>query len=630
MFSVLWLIPALPLASFLFLVLTGGKLGQRAVAAVSVGSVAGATIVTALVGSRFAYSPPPGNAYTQTLWQWMHLGPFAPTIGLRLDALSLTMIAVITVVGLLILIYSTAFMRADEGYSRFFTYMTLFLGSMLILVLADNLLFLYLGWEGVGLCSYLLIGFWYKEPENVRAALKAFFMTRIGDTALLVGLFLLFVTFGTLEIQTILHEVSGYPVGSALCNAAAALLLGGAVGKSAQLPLQTWLPDAMAGPTPVSALIHAATMVIAGVYLLARTNTIFLMAPAVMSAVTVIGTATLLLAGFSALAQHDIKRILAYSTMSQIGYMFLALGVGAWAAGIYHFITQALFKSALFLGAGILIQSFDGEHDIFKMGGMHKRLAATSRAFFAASLTLAAVPPLTISFNSKDVVLNAVWLSPRGGPALWAWGLVGAFLTAAYAFRLFFAVFAGPVRQEPRHPPWTRMLVSFSILAYLAALAGLPDLLHVAFGIDSIPELLALTLPRTRHSFSAPGWVWVFQAIYVCISLVAIGLMYVLYHADLGWVRRLTASRPGALLHRVWLTGWGFDWVYVRGLARAYAGLAHLNRYDVVTAFYAGVARVFGASSDLLRGTVNGNVRWYVAGVAAGAAIVVGVAVLLW
>jgi NADH-quinone oxidoreductase subunit L len=630
MFAILWLIPAFPLAGFLILTLTAGRLTHRVVAIVSVGAAAASTLVTALVGSRYAYAPPPGNAYTQTLWQWLHVGSFAPTIGLRLDALSLTMVAVITVVGLLILIYSTAFMRSDEGYNRFFAYMSLFIGSMLILVLADNLLFLYLGWEGVGLCSYLLIGFWYKDPANVRAALKAFFMTRIGDTALLIGLFLLVVTFGTLNIQTILRDITSYPTGAALCNAAAALILGGAVGKSAQLPLQTWLPDAMAGPTPVSALIHAATMVIAGVYLIARTNAIFLMAPAVMSAVTIIGLATLLLAGFSALAQHDIKRILAYSTMSQVGYMFLALGVGSWAGGIYHFITQALFKSALFLGAGILIQSFDGEHDIFKMGGLHKRLPSTSRAFFAASMTLAAVPPLTISFNSKDVLLNDVWLSPRGGPVLWAWALVGAFLTAAYAFRLFFTVFAGPVRQEPRHTPWTRMVVSFSILAYLAALAGLPDLLHVAFGIDSVPDLLALTLPHGRYSFSEPGRVWIFQAIYAFVSLAAIGLMYVLYRADLGFVRRLTAWRPGALLHQLWLTGWGFDWVYVRGLARGYAALVRLNSDDVVLALYTQVARFFGWCSDLLRWTVMGNVRWYVAAVAGGAAIVMGVAVILW
>jgi NADH-quinone oxidoreductase subunit L len=630
MSSILWLIPAFPLASFLILALTGGKLTQKAIATVSVGCAAASTIVTAIVGSRFAYAVPAGNAYTQTLWQWLHLGPFAPTFGLRLDALSLTMIAVITVVGLLILIYSTAFMRSDEGYNRFFAYMSLFLGSMLILVLADNLLFLYLGWEGVGLCSYLLIGHWYKEPENVRAALKAFFMTRIGDTSLLIGLFLLVITFGTLDIQTVLRDISRYPVGAGLCNAAAGLLLGGAVGKSAQLPLQTWLPDAMAGPTPVSALIHAATMVIAGVYLIARTNAIFLMAPAVMTAVTIIGLVTLLLAGFSALAQRDIKRILAYSTMSQVGYMFLALGVGSWAGGIYHFITQALFKSALFLGAGILIQSLDGEHDIFKMGGLHKRLPSTTRAFFAASMTLAAVPPLSISFNSKDVVLNDVWLSPRGGPVLWAWALFGAFLTAAYAFRLFFTVFAGPVRQEPRHKPWTRMLVSFTLLAYLAALAGYPDLLHAAFGIDSIPDLLALTLPHASYSFREEGWTWIFQAIYAGVSLVAIGLMYVLYHADLGFVRRLTAWRPGALVHQAWLAGWGFDWVYVVGLARGYAGLARLNSSDVVLTVYAGVGRFFGRCSDLLRWTVVGNVRWYVAAVAGGAAIVVGVAVILW
>ena len=345
MLSLLWLVPALPLAGFAILAVTAGRLPRRAVSTIAVGSVSLSAVVAILLTVDYTLAAPAGGlAYSQTLWQWMRVGNFAPSVTLRLDALSVTMMVVVAFVSALIHVYSTGFMADDEGYSRFFAYMNLFVGSMLILVLADNLLLLYLGWEGVGLCSYLLIGFWYREPDNVRAALKAFFVTRIGDTAFAIGIFLLFTSLGTLNIQTILSEISEYPVGSALPTAAAALLLVGAIAKSAQLPLQTWLPDAMAGPTPVSALIHAATMVTAGVYLIARMHTLFVMAPAVLLAVAIIGAVTQLLASFSALTQHDIKRILAYSTISQIGYMFLALGVGAWAAAIYHFVHARLLQ----------------------------------------------------------------------------------------------------------------------------------------------------------------------------------------------------------------------------------------------------------------------------------------------
>ena len=335
--------------------------------------------------------------------------------------LSLTMMVVVAFVSLLIHVYSTAFMASEEGYSRFFAYMNLFVGSMLILVLADNLLLLYLGWEGVGLCSYLLIGFWYKEPRQRPGRHEG--VLRDPDRRHgfrhrhLPALHVARDPADPADPQRHL-QVSG---GSSLLTAAAALLLVGAVGKSAQLPLQMWLPDAMAGPTPVSALIHAATMVTAGVYLIARMHGLFLAAPAVLFLVAIIGAVTLLLAAFSALIQHDIKRILAYSTISQIGYMFLALGVGAWAAAIYHFVTHAFFKSALFLGAGIVIKMLDEEHDIFKMGGLRHRLPLTFWAFLFAALTLAAVPPLTLTFNSKDLILNQVWLSGRAAARSGRW-----------------------------------------------------------------------------------------------------------------------------------------------------------------------------------------------------------------
>ncbi|MGW8251836.1 MAG: NADH-quinone oxidoreductase subunit L, partial [Anaerolineales bacterium] len=376
MLRLLWLVPGLPLAGFVLLTLSSGMdLKKSVVAWIGSASVGLSAVVALIIGISFINAPPPGHVYIQYLWTWMDVAGFSPNIAFHLDNLSLVMILVVTVVGFLIHLYSTEFMQGEEGYERFFAYMNLFVAAMLVLVLADNLLLLYLGWEAVGLCSYLLIGFWYHDPANGRAARKAFIVTRIGDTALAIGLFMIFTNLGTLQIQEVLQRAQQtWAPGSALAVAAAALLLGGAVGKSAQVPLQIWLPDAMAGPSPVSALLHAATMVTAGVYLIARTNELFTLAPVVLSAVAVIGAVTLLLAGFSALVQRDIKRVLAYSTMSQIGYMFLALGVGAWTAAIFHFVTHAFFKALLFLGAGVVISRLHHEHDMFKMGGLRQRL----------------------------------------------------------------------------------------------------------------------------------------------------------------------------------------------------------------------------------------------------------------
>ncbi|MEO6775416.1 MAG: NADH-quinone oxidoreductase subunit L, partial [Kofleriaceae bacterium] len=321
MLALLWLIPALPLAGFVVLGLAGFRMPRHAIAIIGVGSVALAAAIGLAIAIQFVAAPPPGHAYSQTLWCWISISTFRPTIGLRLDALSLVMVVVVAVVSFLIHLYASASMAKEDGYARFFAYMNLFVASMLTLVLADNLLLLYLGWEGVGLCSYLLIGFWYKDEVNGRAAQKAFIVTRIGDVSLALGIFLVFTRLGTLDLQKMLELATQmWPKGSGVALAVALLFVGGAVGKSAQLPLQTWLPDAMAGPTPVSALIHAATMVTAGVYLIARTHTLFELAPAAALTVAVIGAATLLLAGVSALFQRDIKRVLAYSTISQIGY----------------------------------------------------------------------------------------------------------------------------------------------------------------------------------------------------------------------------------------------------------------------------------------------------------------------
>src|SRR5574340_663825 len=487
--GLLWSVVAVPLSSALVLAVLGSRCSHRVVAALGVGSIGLSAVITMLVATDFVIASPVGQPYSEVLWTWINVAGFQPNIGFCLDALSLVMILVVTFVGFWIHLYSAEFMMHDEGYGRFFAYMNLFVGSMLTLLLADNLLLLYLGWEGVGLCSYLLIGFWYRDPVNGSAARKAFIVTRVGDTAMLLGLFLLFTSLGTLQIQDLMHRASEqWAVGSPLAVAAALLLLGGAVGKSAQLPLQVWLPDAMAGPTPTSALIHAATMVTAGVYLIARTHTLFTLAPQAQLVVAIIGAATLLMAGFSALAQHDMKRILAYSTVSQIGYMFLALGVGAWPAAIFHFMTHAFFKALLFLAAGVVIEALHHEHDIFRMGGLRRELPVTFWTFLIGGCALAGLPLMTAGYYSKDLIIWGAANAPQGGAVLWVAAIAGVFMTALYTFRQIFVVFFGPLRTPVTRRPGPAETIPLVILAALALGGG-------ALGPPLI-GMLAQALPR--------------------------------------------------------------------------------------------------------------------------------------
>ena len=463
------LIPAFPLFSAIVLMVSAGRMPRALEAGFGVGSVGLSALCVAIVAQGFMAD---GQVQELTLWTWIAIDNFTPHIAFYVDGLTLVLMSVITGVGFLIHLYSVEFMASDESFSRYFAYMNLFVAAMLILVMADNLLLLYLGWEGVGVCSYLLVGFWYRDPDNGKAARKAFVVTRVGDTAMALGLLLLFTELGTLDIQPLMAAAnSQWQVGSTLAVLATALLLGGAVGKSAQLPLQTWLPDAMAGPTPVSALIHAATMVTAGVYLIARTHELFLLAPATLEAVAWLGLATLLLAAFAALAQNDIKRILAYSTISQIGYMFLALGVGAFSAGIFHLMTHAFFKALLFLAAGAVIHCLHHEHNIFRMGGLRTRLPVVFASFLIGSAALAALP-FTSGFYSKDTILLAAWALPDIGPTLWIGGLLGALLTAIYSFRLVFVVFFGEAHTEPDRQPGWKISVPLIILCVLAAIGG--------------------------------------------------------------------------------------------------------------------------------------------------------------
>ena len=494
--------------------------------------------------------------------------------------------------------------------------MHLFVAAMLMLVLGDNLVVLYLGWEGVGLCSYLLIGFWYINPDNGYAARKAFVVTRIGDTAMALGLFLLFAELGTLNIQDMLNSAeTEWKVGDGLAVVAALLLLGGAVGKSAQLPLQTWLPDAMAGPTPISALIHAATMVTAGVYLIARTHILFELAPSVQELVGWVGLITLLMAGFIALTQSDIKRILAFSTMSQIGYMFLALGVGAWSAGIFHLMTHAFFKALLFLASGTVILSLHHEQDIFKMGGLRQKLPVSFFSFLVGSLALTAFP-YTSGYFSKDEILIAAHGLEGPGMIFFYGGVLGAFLTGIYTFRLFFIVFFGDSNAahlpEKEYGGWNMNgpLILLIILSLMGGFIAVP--LDPVFGQSEEHHVSGLL-----HTFM------------VATPLIGIAISFLIFYTKTIPVEKLMGSSFAQTLHKFWNSGWGFDWLYDRLIVFPFLWLARINRADVIDGFYALVVEISRAANGMIIKTQTGYLRWYALSVAAGLIVLITLGVLL-
>ncbi len=612
--DLIWLLPTYPVLSFLILVLSAGRLPKNIVAIIGAGSVGLSFLTAAIIATQFLSS---GEDYfIKEVWTWMAVGNFSPGFNFYLDGLSLVMMLVITGVGFLIHLYATGYMADDPSYSRFFSYMNLFVAAMLMLVLGDNLVVLYLGWEGVGLCSYLLIGFWYINPDNGYAARKAFVVTRIGDTAMALGLFLLFAELGTLNIQDMLNSAEAeWKVGDGLAVVAALLLLGGAVGKSAQLPLQTWLPDAMAGPTPISALIHAATMVTAGVYLIARTHILFELAPSVQELVGWVGLITLLMAGFIALTQSDIKRILAFSTMSQIGYMFLALGVGAWSAGIFHLMTHAFFKALLFLASGTVILSLHHEQDIFKMGGLRQKLPVSFFSFLVGSLALTAFP-YTSGYFSKDEILIAAHGLEGPGMIFFYGGVLGAFLTGIYTFRLFFIVFFGDSNAahlpEKEYGGWNMNgpLILLILLSLMGGFIAVP--LDPVFGQSEEHHVSGLL-----HTFM------------VATPLIGIAISFLIFYTKTIPVEKLMGSSFAQTLHKFWNSGWGFDWLYDRLIVFPFLWLARINRADVIDGFYALVVEISRAANGMIVKTQTGYLRWYALSVAAGLIVLITLGVLL-
>ena len=607
-----------PLLGFLVLTFARERLGERFTAIVGVGSIGASALVALLVGWDFLRAPPEGAVYTVELWTWWTIGEFAPRLSLSLDALSLVMLGVVTGVGFFIHLFAAWYMRGDPGYARFFSYMNLFVVAMLILVLADDLLFLFLGWEGVGLCSYLLIGFWYEDPANYAAARKAFIVTRVGDALLAIGLFASFQTFGTLHIPTISTLApETWSIGSTAATFIALMLLGGAVGKSAQLPLQTWLADAMAGPTPVSALIHAATMVTAGVYLIARMHVVFEFSPVAGELVAIVGATTLLLAGFAALVQTDIKRILAYSTMSQIGYMFLGEGVGAYAPAIFHLMTHAFFKALLFLSAGSVILALHHEQDIFRMGGLRTRLPFVFICMLVGSLALTAFP-LTSGYYSKDEILHQAYLSGHRG--IWIAGLVGAFLTSLYTFRLIFVVFFGRERwHDGEHPDSPRAATTLDHQIPLGVLL----VLSIVGGLIPLP--LDGVLPTPEHAADENAIV---EWLPVIVSLGGIVLAWLLFERSPQLPAAWSRAPATAWLGRWWKQAWGFDWLYDRLLVRPFVTLSRANRSDVLDRAFDLIPASLRALATFFAATQNGALRWYAAVAGAGVCLLIAAVAL--
>ncbi|MBZ5756531.1 NADH-quinone oxidoreductase subunit L [Pseudomonas sp. S5(2021)] len=606
---------AFPLLGYFLLAFSRGRLSENLAAIIGVGSVGLSALTSAWIIWQFNVAPPAAGVHTQLLWQWLDVAGFRADIGLHLDGLSLTMLGVVTGVGFLIHLFASWYMRGEEGYSRFFAYTNLFIFSMLLLVLGDNLLLLYFGWEGVGLCSYLLIGFYFKERKNGNAAMKAFIVTRVGDVFMAFGLFILFVQLGTLNIQELLTLApQRFAEGDLWITLATLALLGGAVGKSAQLPLQTWLADAMAGPTPVSALIHAATMVTAGVYLIARTHGLFLLAPEVLELVGLVGAVTLVLAGFAALVQTDIKRILAYSTMSQLGYMFLALGVQAWDAAIFHLMTHAFFKALLFLASGAVIHACHHEQNIFNMGGLWKKLPLAYASFVVGGCALAALPLVTAGFYSKDEILWEAFASGHQG-LLYA-GLAGAFLTSLYTFRLIFTAFHGEAKTQAHAGHGLAHNLPLAVLIVLSTFVGAwiaPPLAGV------LPESLGHAGGEAKHSLEIASG---------AIALAGIVLAALLFLGRRSLVNAVAQSAPGRLLGAWWYAAWGFDWLYDKLFVQPYLLLCRLLARDPIDATIGLVPRTAQGSHTLLSRSETGRLRWYTVSLVGGAVLLLGIVLL--
>jgi NADH-quinone oxidoreductase subunit L len=532
MINLVWLIPLFPLLGFLINGLGRNMLSKTVVGFVGCFSVLASFAIS--VGIFLELNSSETKSFIIPIFDWISAGTITIPFSFLIDPLSALMLLIVTGIGFLIHVYSTGYMSHDAGFGKFFSYLNLFIFFMLLLVLGSNYVVMFIGWEGVGLCSYLLIGFWFSNPAYASAAKKAFIMNRIGDLGFLIAVFLIFTTFNSVEFANVFPQAANMVSGDSTLILITALLFVGAIGKSAQIPLFTWLPDAMAGPTPVSALIHAATMVTAGIYMIARSNILFTLAPETLAVVSIIGLATLLMAAAIAVSQTDIKKVLAYSTVSQLGYMFLGLGVGAYTGAFFHVITHAFFKALLFLGAGSVIHAMSNEQDMRNMGGLRKKLPITFLTMMVGTIAIAGIPPFS-GFFSKDEILAHVY---EHNKAFWVIAVIGAMFTSFYMFRMMYLTFNGSFRgttdqEHHLHESPASMTIPLIVLAVLSALGGLIGIPAVLGGTHWLENFLApvfevsksktsvLTLDHTTE--------YVLMALSVTAALVSMLYAYVRY-----------------------------------------------------------------------------------------------------
>lgn len=609
------LVPLVPLVGWAVLGLGGRRLAPRGVALLACGTVAVSFLVSAGLFAALRALPPGSRHVAVDLYRWMAVGSLVVPLRLLVDPLSVAMALVVSGVGALIHVYSVGYMAGDEGYSRYFAYMNLFMASMLTLVLAGNLVVMFIGWEGVGLSSYLLIAFWFTRPAAARAGVKAFLVTRLGDVGFLLGIFLALGLFGTADFEALAREAPRVlPLGGPAATALALLLFLGAVGKSAQLPLHVWLPDAMEGPTPVSALIHAATMVTAGVYMVLRLHAVYLQSPLALDVVALVGAVTAVFAAASALAEPDLKRVLAYSTISQLGYMFLGVGVGAFGAGFFHLISHAFFKALLFLAAGAVMHALGGVTDMREMGGLARILPRTAAAFGLGALALSGVPPL-VGFVSKERILTDVYL--QGARGLWALGLLGSGLTAVYIVRAFALTFLGaPARLAGTRPAGHGdrppvMAAPMGVLGVLVLTGGL-----LGGAVDRwLEPVVGPGAPRVAPSGATEG------------ALVAAGVAVALAGIALAWLAYarprvpLEIPRLGAVLSHQFFVEQAYATVVVEP-ARALARWAAEVDRRVIDGAVVGLGRLLWSGGAVLRRAQTGYLRHYAALLLVGALLI--------
>jgi len=654
MFDYVWLIPMFPAIGFLINGFFGRRYSKKVVGWVACSALGLSFLTSILIFFELIGRPSTERVFEKVIFDWVVSGSFQTVIGYQIDPLSILMALVVSGVSFFIHIYSLGYMHDDPGYSRYFTYLNLFVFMMLNLILANNFLLMFVGWEGVGLCSYLLIGFWFEKDSAANAGKKAFVVNRVGDFGFILGMFLLFTSLGkhgiwTLDFTEVFANVN--KLDTATVTAITILFFIGACGKSAQIPLYVWLPDAMEGPTPVSSLIHAATMVTAGVYMIARCNVLYTMAPISMAIVAIVGVATAIYTASIGFCQNDIKKVLAYSTISQLGYMFLGVGVGAYSAGIFHLMTHAFFKGLLFLGAGSVMHALSGELDMRKMGALRKKIPITFWTFFIATLAIAGVPGLS-GFFSKDEILWQAFSSSHGHFVLWLVAAIAAGMTAFYMFRALFMTFFGQSRVDEHvahhiHESPKIMTVPLMVLAVLSIIGGYIGVPHVLGGANHIHEFLAPVLgggaePAKAHAgisiltqawassgegggHSAAALELLMMVVSVVIALIGIGIAYLFYVKNPALPKLLAERWKGLykLVFNKYYVDELYEILFIKSLKGLGTGLWKGFDDFVIDGTINGIAYLIGWLSGVMRRMQTGLVQNYAFSMVIGGIVLV-------